>query len=172
MKMATYKQAANYLFESLKEDVDLLYVFPEITWIEGNSADLKLWFKMLLLLAKLSYQRFVKKEKLIMPQYPLESLYNSILTLQGNFDCLEKSGVLRYKISRLYIQSHKKYIPILCVETGIVYNCPSDAAVKIGKKPSAAGHIVEVCKGKRKTAYGYCWQYLEKDKIKGEKNDE
>lgn len=59
--------------------------------------------------------------------------------------------------------SHKQYIPILCVETGIIYNCPSDAAIGIGKKPSAAGHITEVCKSKRKSAYGYTWRYLDKD---------
>ena len=60
-------------------------------------------------------------------------------------------------------QSHKKDIPILCIETGIVYNCPSDAAIGIGKKPNAAGHITEVCQGKRQTAYQYHWKYLEKD---------
>lgn len=64
-------------------------------------------------------------------------------------------------------QVHKKYIPIKCIETGIVYNCPSDAAVDIGKKPNSAGHITEVCKGKRQTAYGYHWMYLDKDE-KGE----
>lgn len=64
-------------------------------------------------------------------------------------------------------QVHKKYIPIKCIETGIIYNCPSDAAVGIGKKPSSAGHITEVCKGKRQTAYGYHWTYLEQD-VKGE----
>lgn len=69
-------------------------------------------------------------------------------------------------------QSHKKYIPILCIETGIVYNCPSDAAIGVGKSSKAGGHITEVCQGKRNTAYGYHWQYLEKDKIKGENNNE
>ena len=60
---------------------------------------------------------------------------------------------------------HKQDIPILCVETQIEYKCPSDAAAGIGKKPNAAGHITEVCKGKRKTAYGYHWIYLDKDRI-------
>ena len=59
--------------------------------------------------------------------------------------------------------SHKKYIPILCIETGTRYNCPSDAAIGIGKNPHAAGHITEVCLGKRKSAYGYTWRYLDKD---------
>lgn len=57
---------------------------------------------------------------------------------------------------------HKKDIPILCIETGMEYSCPSNAAIGIGKKPSAAGHITEVCQGKRKTAYGYHWKYINK----------
>lgn len=60
-------------------------------------------------------------------------------------------------------KSHKKNIPIKCVETGIVYKCPSDAAVGIGKNPNQAGHITQVCqkKPKRKTAYGFHWEYIE-----------
>ena len=61
-------------------------------------------------------------------------------------------------------QSHKKDIPIICIETGIIYNCPSDAAVGIGKTPRNGNHITEVCQGKRKTAYKFHWKYLEKDK--------
>lgn len=57
-------------------------------------------------------------------------------------------------------QAHKKNIPILCVETGIIYSCPADAARSIGKK--AGGHITEVCQGKRNTAYGYHWKYINK----------
>lgn len=60
-------------------------------------------------------------------------------------------------------KNHKIYKPIICIETNIVYNCPSDAAIGIGKKPSAAGHITEVCQGKRKTAYGFHWRYKEND---------
>ena len=57
-------------------------------------------------------------------------------------------------------QAHKKNIPILCVETGIIYDCPIDAARSIGK--NAGGHITEVCQGKRNTAYGYHWKYTNK----------
>ena len=56
-------------------------------------------------------------------------------------------------------KSHQKDIPILCVETNIIYSCPSAAALGIGKKSSAAGHITEVCQNKRKTAYGFHWKY-------------
>ncbi len=52
-------------------------------------------------------------------------------------------------------KSHKKDIPILCVETNVVYACPADAAEGIGLASKRAGHITEVCQGKRKTAYGY-----------------
>ena len=41
----------------------------------------------------------------------------------------------------------------------------SDAAVALGKLTStsrgASSHISDVCKGKRKTAYGYIWKYAE-----------
>lgn len=63
-------------------------------------------------------------------------------------------------------EAHKIYKPILCVETNTIYNCPSDAALSIGDK-TKGGHITEVCQGKRKTAYGYHWEYLDKDS-KGE----
>ena len=59
--------------------------------------------------------------------------------------------------------AHRKNIPILCAETGIVYSCPSAAAIGIGKTASAASHISEVCKGKRKTAYNFHWEYFNKE---------
>ena len=65
-------------------------------------------------------------------------------------------------------ESHKKYIPILCVETQKVYNCPSEASLDVANTKQA-GHITDVCKGRRKTAFGYHWKYLDKDKEK-EKN--
>jgi hypothetical protein len=60
-------------------------------------------------------------------------------------------------------ESHKKNIPILCIETQKIYKCPVDAAMDVSNTKNS-GHITEVCKGKRKTAYGYHWQYLDKDK--------
>jgi group I intron endonuclease len=60
-------------------------------------------------------------------------------------------------------ESHKKNIPILCIETQKIYKCPIDAAMDVSNTKNS-GHITEVCKGKRKTAYGYHWQYLDKDK--------
>lgn len=48
------------------------------------------------------------------------------------------------------------------IETQKVYKCPSEASMDVANTKSA-GHITEVCKGKRKTAFGYHWQYLDKD---------
>lgn len=62
--------------------------------------------------------------------------------------------------------NHKKYQPIICIETGKRYNYMVDAALDVGKTKQA-GHIKEVCQGRRKTAFGYHWQY-----IKGENENE
>lgn len=59
-------------------------------------------------------------------------------------------------------KSHQKDIPIICVETGKIYSCPSEASWDVYQTRNA-GHITEVCKGKRKTAFGYHWEYLEQD---------
>ena len=40
------------------------------------------------------------------------------------------------------------------------FNSASDAARFLHKDRSANGHIIAVCKGKRKTAYGYHWKYI------------
>lgn len=61
-------------------------------------------------------------------------------------------------------KSNRKQEPILCVETGNIYNDAVEAAESIGKKASAANHIREVCNGKRLSAYSYTWKYLDKDK--------
>lgn len=60
-------------------------------------------------------------------------------------------------------ESHKKNILILCIETQKIYRCPSEASLDVANTKQA-GHITEVCKGKRKTAFGYHWKYLDKDK--------
>lgn len=40
------------------------------------------------------------------------------------------------------------------------FGCPADAAKSINDKADAT-HIAEVCRGKRKSAYGYYWQYAD-----------
>jgi len=41
-----------------------------------------------------------------------------------------------------------------------VFKSASDAARFLGKTRNANSHIIDVCKNKRKTAYGYKWIYL------------
>lgn len=65
--------------------------------------------------------------------------------------------------------AHKKYIPILCIETQQIYNCPSEASLAVANTKNS-GHITEVCKGKRKTAFGYHWKYLDKDNSEEKEN--
>lgn len=45
---------------------------------------------------------------------------------------------------------------VLQIETGVIFTCASDAAEKLGIKPS---HISSVCCGKRVTSGGYHWRY-------------
>lgn len=59
-------------------------------------------------------------------------------------------------------EAHKKDIPILCIETSKIYKCPSEASIDVANTKQA-GHITEVCKGTRKTAFGYHWKYLDKE---------
>jgi len=49
--------------------------------------------------------------------------------------------------------------PVLCVETGIVYGCLTDAGKEFN---SDVSHISSACRGKRKTANGYHWEYANK----------
>ena len=61
-------------------------------------------------------------------------------------------------------KSHQKDIPIICIETGKIYSCPSEASWDV-HQTRVGGHITEVCKGIRKTAFGFHWKYyLEEDK--------
>ena len=48
---------------------------------------------------------------------------------------------------------------VRCVETGIIYNSISDASKENNIK--GRGHVSACCKGTRKTAGGYHWEYYE-----------
>ena len=52
-----------------------------------------------------------------------------------------------------YSQSKK----VMCVETGVVYPSLSEAARQLG---FSQGNISSACNGKRKTAYGFHWKYV------------
>lgn len=47
-----------------------------------------------------------------------------------------------------------------CIETGRVYNAIVDALRELGVKDNSSD-ISRVCKGKRITAYGYHWEYVD-----------
>lgn len=51
---------------------------------------------------------------------------------------------------------HKK---VRCVETGVVYDTAYAAGVSVGRK--CAPSIYECCRGRRKSAYGYHWEYAD-----------
>lgn len=46
--------------------------------------------------------------------------------------------------------------PIVCLETFVVYHSGKEASEKTGANH---GHIIQCCKGRRKTAGGYHWKY-------------
>ena len=67
--------------------------------------------------------------------------------------------------------AHRKDISIRCIETGVIYSCPVEAGLAITGKKSA-GHITEACKGIRKTAYGYHWEYVNNNNQNQNKTEE
>lgn len=59
-------------------------------------------------------------------------------------------------------KNHKNAKKVLCVETGVVFDCGSDAArwlVSNGKKKAVPSNISSACLGKLKTAYGFHWKH-------------
>jgi len=57
-----------------------------------------------------------------------------------------------------YIHYNSK--PVMCIETGQVFNSASDAHRFFGKK---SGHITDVCAGAREKAFGYHWKWVKND---------
>ena len=55
---------------------------------------------------------------------------------------------------------------IICIETNTCYDCIKDASAIFNINKS---NISQVCQGKRKTAGGYHWAYVDAIKTKGEK---
>lgn len=56
-------------------------------------------------------------------------------------------------------EKHPRAKRVLCVETGVIYNCIKDADIATG---ASRHHICQVCEHKhgRKTAGGYHWEYV------------
>lgn len=59
--------------------------------------------------------------------------------------------------------SHRKGIYVKCIETGQIYNGYTQAAKAKGNEKSQGSHISQCCKGIRKTAFKYHWQYTTKE---------
>lgn len=66
-------------------------------------------------------------------------------------------GTRNERISRSKINSPLISKPIVCVETGIVYQSGYDVERRLGYDQ---GNVCNCCNGKNKTAYGYHWQYI------------
>ena len=59
---------------------------------------------------------------------------------------------------RLIKSAAKRSIPVMCVETKIIYSSATDAQRKTGIRQS---HICRCCRGQRITAGGYQWCYAQ-----------
>lgn len=59
------------------------------------------------------------------------------------------------------ISEKRNPTPVLCVETNIIYSCAAEAQ----RKSNITTSILEVCKGNRKTAGGYHWQFILENNI-------
>ena len=66
-------------------------------------------------------------------------------------------GIPQTKETIEKIKATRKCMPVLCIETNIKYESIRDAYKKTNIMFT---HIAEVCKGIRKTAGGYHWQYV------------
>jgi len=58
--------------------------------------------------------------------------------------------------------NHKMAKKVLCIETGVIFDCAVDAAKwlrTIGKNSAVQSNISSVCTGNLKTAYGYHWKH-------------
>ncbi|GDX39440.1 hypothetical protein LBMAG20_16550 [Methylocystaceae bacterium] len=55
--------------------------------------------------------------------------------------------------------------PVICIDTGIIYNCVRDAADNLIEKNIIANpeDIRKVCLGQRMTAGGLKWEYVKND---------
>ena len=75
---------------------------------------------------------------------------------------LRNSKLLGQKRNKEQIYNYRKgqkkyYIPVLCVETGKVYESIAEAQRALGVEKS---HIGNVCTGRRKSSLGYTWKYI------------
>ena len=65
-----------------------------------------------------------------------------------------------HKVYVLGVNSVAKIKPVLCVETGVVYDSVHNAARSLNSAKSFS-QIATVARGERKTALGYHWRYID-----------
>lgn len=67
-------------------------------------------------------------------------------------------GSYKERMSKAQTNNTKKSKPVKCVETGIVFPSTMEIQRQLG---FSQAHICDCCNGKRKSAYGYNWCYVE-----------
>ena len=77
-----------------------------------------------------------------------------------NFNLKDCEKLIKIKTTPI-----KKLKKVICIETGVIYNCIAKAS-----KETNISHISECCYNKRKTAGGYHWEFcIQKEVVKCEK---
>ena len=64
---------------------------------------------------------------------------------------------LNKRRGKFTLGNNKRALKCRCIETGVEYNCIKEASIQTGINE---GNISRCCKGTRKTAGGYHWEYL------------
>lgn len=102
---------------------------------------------------------FTNQENLLLKQkYPFMGISNKLLELFPN----RTLGSLRQQAHRLnlkYIGENKGNKKVLCVELNKKFNSIEDAYRYVNLKDGSS--ISRCCQGKRNTAAGYHWEYIE-----------
>ena len=99
---------------------------------------------------------------------------NTHIESKGISWCAEQLGRSEGSVSQ-YVYRHLSVRPkctrkiaknvrrVKCVETGQVFGSSNEAAVTFLKKPKLGSSISQTCKGNRKTAGDYHWEYVENE---------
>lgn len=77
---------------------------------------------------------------------------------------LKEHGVTEKEIKERANSRMYKPVAMINKDTGEVlktFSCVREAIIAVGKPSNYGSHICDVCKGKRKTAYGYKWKYID-----------
>lgn len=83
---------------------------------------------------------------------PANNRMNNLEWCTNKYNCNYGKRTKRISDSQI-----RKKIPVKCIETGVEYKTLSEAARATG---AMSGHIAEVCRGKRKTAGNYHWEFV------------